>query len=452
MSYASLEKTLKKTYTDLSKLVIDPNRHLRVLPSGILSLDRALQRGGIIAGLITELFGDSEAGKTTLAAHFAANCQKLWHQDVLFLDYERTLDTEYYAKMGVEVKHPGTIAEEMGLNPEVGQVWDPAHPEAYRPGLIILEPATIEEGMSMIVNFMMNGPVGIVIIDTIAGMSPASEVGDGAKKDVAMRADEIESNAGRTKVEQVTKTSMGALSREVAAVFRHMTKLLVDKQVSFLAINQLRNNIGFITTKTTPGGYAMHHYANTRIELRRTGLQKPKDSAPGAHSFGESVSLKAVGADVDATVVKNKRGIPFAIAHLSLTFGEGFDVSQDIFDALTIGGLADRQERTYTFIHEDFSISFDTVHQLRVLLKGDIDSLDLQRRIKIKMGVGQDIRVGLLQPAFEAGRAPAEIRVPSRRRSSREVREGGAPMAPVVLPPSSILSAPVMPIKVNQEE
>lgn len=214
-----------------------------------------------------------------------------------------------------------------------------------------------------------------------------AEVADGnKKKGQAMQSDEIASYAGKN-VENLTKASIGGLSREISTSMKHLTKFLIEKRISLLCLNQMRTKIGFITTEHTPGGNALHHYANTRIELRRTKLIKKTakvqtgEVAFGAADFGSAVEATAIGAEVVATVPKNKRGLPFTKANLVLTFGRGFDIAKDMYEEMTLGGLANRQDRIYAFEDGDFKMEFTDLNSFREQLHTTVDPVDLRGRM-----------------------------------------------------------------------
>jgi len=74
------------------------------LPSGILSLDKAMGVGGYPKGRIIEIFGEESSGKTTIALHAVAQTQKNKGY-VAYIDVEQALDPQYADDIGVNWKN-----------------------------------------------------------------------------------------------------------------------------------------------------------------------------------------------------------------------------------------------------------------------------------------------------------------------------------------------------------
>src|SRR5678815_4961378 len=72
--------------------------------SGSLALDIAVGIGGFPRGRVVEIYGPESSGKTTLAIHAIAECQKQGGM-AAFIDAEHAFDRFYAEALGVDIEN-----------------------------------------------------------------------------------------------------------------------------------------------------------------------------------------------------------------------------------------------------------------------------------------------------------------------------------------------------------
>jgi recombination protein RecA len=195
-----------------------------VIPTGALALDVALGVGGIPRGRIVEIYGPESSGKTTLAQHIVAECQKKGGI-AAFVDAEHALDPEYARNLGVNVDE-----------------------------LLISQPDTGEQALDITEELVRSGAVDIVVVDSVAALVPKAEI-EGSMED----------------------QQMGLQARLMSKALRKLTGIICKTNTTVIFINQLRMKIGVMygNPETTTGGNALKYYASVRLEIKRTeGLKK----------------------------------------------------------------------------------------------------------------------------------------------------------------------------------
>ena len=209
-----------------------------VIPSGSLLLDEALGVGGYPKGRIIEIFGPESSGKTTLALHAIAECQKKGGR-AAFVDAEHAIDPVYAKNLGVNVDE-----------------------------LILSQPDSGEQALEIVQMLADSGAISLIIVDSVAALVPQAEL-DGEMGD----------------------NSVGLQARLMSKAMRKIAGILNKKECAVIFINQLREKVGVMygNPETTSGGRALKFYASVRIDIRRTEALKT-----GADIYGNTVRVKIV--------------------------------------------------------------------------------------------------------------------------------------------------------------
>lgn len=257
------------------------SQHVQALPSGILSLDCAIGIGGYPKGRLIELFGAESSGKTTVALQAVAETQKNGGY-VAYIDAENSLDIEY--------------AENLGVKSD---------------SLIFAQPDTGEEAFYMINEFVRTGAFDLIVVDSVAALTPASEI-DGVKMPG-----------------QQAKMMSEQLSQLVGKV--NQTKTVI------IFINQIRSTMSglFLNKETTPGGSALKFYSSVRIEVKSG--EKIKD---GIDTIGKKTTLHTV---------KNKVSAPYKKPTVINIFGDGFSKEIDVVTTALQLGIVKKLGEWYSF-------------------------------------------------------------------------------------------------------
>ena len=208
------------------------------IPTGALSLDIALGIGGVPRGRIIEIYGPEASGKTTLAQHIVAECQKKGGI-AAFVDAEHALDPEYAQALGVNVDE-----------------------------LLISQPDTGEQALEITEELVRSSAVDIVVVDSVAALVPKAEI-DGSMED----------------------QQMGLQARLMSKALRKLTGIVSKTNTTVIFINQLRQKIGimFGNPETTTGGTALKYYSSVRLDIRRIETLKNENG-----EFGNRVKIKVV--------------------------------------------------------------------------------------------------------------------------------------------------------------
>ena len=216
----------------IMKLGDKPAVNVETIPTGALALDVALGVGGIPSGRIIEIYGPESSGKTTLAQHIVAECQKKGGI-AAFVDAEHALDPEYARNLGVNIDE-----------------------------LLISQPDTGEQALDITEELVRSGAVDIIVVDSVAALVPKAEI-EGSMED----------------------QQMGLQARLMSKALRKLTGIIGKTNTTVIFINQLRQKIGVMygNPETTTGGNALKYYASVRLEIRRTEGLKGEGEDIGNH-------------------------------------------------------------------------------------------------------------------------------------------------------------------------
>lgn len=250
-----------------------------VIPTGSILLDMAIGVGGYPVGKIIELYGAESVGKSTLCLHAIKNAQAKG-MGAVYIDAENSFNTEYATSLGIS------------LSPE---------------RLIIVQPGSAEEALSILEQSVQYSSVGIVVLDSVAAMVPTKEAyGQGELGD----------------------SHVGLIARIMSQSSRRLTPLMTDSNATVLMVNQIREQISPMpyVQKNSPGGHALKHAMHVRIYLQR------KKTIPD-YLDGRAAIV------TEASIKKNKVSPSFASAEMTIINGVGIDVKAEIVNILAERGL-----------------------------------------------------------------------------------------------------------------
>ena len=233
-------KAIEKEYGKGSIMKLGDRADVSVdaIPSGSIALDLALGIGGYPKGRIVEIYGPESSGKTTLALHAIAECQKQGGR-CAFIDAENAIDPVYAKNLGVDIDE-----------------------------LILSQPDSGEQALDICEVLIKSGAIDLVVVDSVAALVPQAEL-DGEMSDA----------------------SVGLQARLMSKAMRKLAGVMNRSSTTAIFINQLREKVGimFGNPETTPGGRALKFYASVRLDVRKGETLKN-----GTDAIGNSTKIKVV--------------------------------------------------------------------------------------------------------------------------------------------------------------
>ncbi len=297
-----------------------PRAQIPAIPTGALNLDAAIGVWGIPRGRVTEIYGPESSGKTTLCLHVIANAQKAGGV-AAFIDAEHALDIEYARKLGVDVDN-----------------------------LLVSQPDTGEQALEIAEVLVRSGAVDAVVIDSVAALVPRAE---------------IEGEMGDSHV--------GLQARLMSQALRKLTGSINRSRTTLIFTNQIREKIGvmFGNPETTTGGRALKFYASLRLDIRRTGSIKDRDTL--------------VGNKTRVKIVKNKVAPPFKQAEFDIMFNVGIDHYGILVDLGVEAGVVEKSGAWFSY--GDVRLGQGRENAKQFLQENPEIAEEIQRKVEDHLGM-----------------------------------------------------------------
>lgn len=269
---------------DMSAVSLFSNlrEEVQTIPTGSLVLDSIIG-GGLAKGRIIEIYGEEASGKTSIALTAAGNVQKAGG-NVIFIDVEQAFDPKYASKLGVDM-------EKLGFS----------------------QPSFAEDALRQVLLFCKTGMVDLIILDSVAALTPKAEDDD------------------------LEKQQMALLARLLSKALRHLITVANQTNTTVIFINQTRANVGqmFGPQTTTSGGKALKFYASQRIQVAKKTQVKDGDTV--------------IGTEVRLKCIKNKIAPPYGEGVTVLTFAKGINKAAEIALIGEELGIIKKTGRTYRY-------------------------------------------------------------------------------------------------------
>lgn len=315
-------KQIEKQYGAGAVMRLGENRHLNIdaISTGSLTLDLATGIGGLPKGRIVEIYGPESSGKTTLALHCIAECQKQGGV-AAFVDAEHALDPIYAGNLGVDID-----------------------------SLLVSQPDYGEQALEITEQLVRSGAVDIIVVDSVAALVPRTEI-DGEMGD----------------------SHVGLHARLMSQAMRKLTGAINKSNCLIIFINQLREKVGVVygNPEVTTGGRALKFYSSMRIDVRKAEAIK----AAGSEVIGTRTKVK---------IVKNKLAPPFKQAEFDIMYGRGISKSGEILDLAAEYDIIKKSGSWFSYGDERLGQGRDKVKDIIENDPEFVEKLENQIKEKIK--------------------------------------------------------------------
>jgi recombination protein RecA len=308
---------------------------IEVIPTGSLGLDFALGVGGIPRGRVTEIFGPEASGKTTLTLHVIAEAQRAGGV-AAFIDAEHAFDPTYAHNLGVDTEN-----------------------------LLVSQPDNGEQALEITETLVRSGAVDIVVVDSVAALTPRSE---------------IEGEMG--------DSHMGLQARLMSQALRKLTAITSKSHTAIIFINQIRMKIGvmFGNPETTTGGNALKFYSTVRLDIRRIAAIKDSD--------------QVIGSRTRVRVVKNKVAPPFREAEFDIIYGTGISSAGELLDMAVNHNIVNKSGSWFSYGDDRLGQGRENARQF--LLDNQGIYQEIATKVKTELGFGTAVETSV-EEAVTAG-------------------------------------------------
>ena len=335
----SVISNIEKSYGKGSIMMLgkrNEDENIDVYSTGSLGLDIALGIGGLPKGRVVEVYGPESSGKTTLTLHIIAEAQKMGGT-CAFIDAEHALDPGYAKKLGVNIDE-----------------------------LLISQPDTGEQALEISDTLVKSEGIDLLVIDSVAALVPRAE---------------LEGEMG--------DSLPGLQARLMSQALRKLTSSISKTNTMVVFINQLRMKIGvmFGSPETTTGGNALKFYSSVRLDIRRIGAIKDKDSI--------------IGNQTRVKVVKNKMAPPFKLVEFDIMYGEGISKIGEIIDLGVQADIIDKSGAWYAYKDEKIGQGRENTKQF---LKEHPEILEeIETRIRSNSNTVEELMIDPPPPSDDSG-------------------------------------------------
>lgn len=287
-----LLKNINKKFGDEVEILSSEKASVEGIPTGSYNVDYVFGCGGVPRGRIIEISGQESSGKTSLSLFIAGHIQKNGGRAAL-IDAEFAYDPKYTASLGVDTEN-----------------------------LVVFQPLTLESAMETIKDLAESNLFDIIILDSIAALSPRDE------------------STG-----QFLKDTMALQARKMSTALRIITPAISRSKTTVIFINQIREKVGIVfgNPNTTPGGKAVKFYSSVRLEASKGEKLLGKDG-------------EVIGNVLKMKTIKNKVGFSNRTAQIDLYYGKGVDTYLDALEFATKLGVIDHTGNTYSFSDEKLGV------------------------------------------------------------------------------------------------